>query len=145
MLQNTFLHLPGIGIKSEQNLWNRDIRTWDDYLASPFPGNKAGKVRASIRESQEQLQNKNVHYFADHLPTTNTGDSFPSSGSQPRIWTSRPRLWTRGFTALPSLPFTMGKRSSLTSREKISTPSKKISGNIPYWSHTTADALASHL
>ena len=77
MLQNTFLHLPGIGIKSEQNLWNRDIRTWDDYLASPFPGNKAGKVRASIRESQEQLQNKNVHYFADHLPHNQYWRFFP--------------------------------------------------------------------
>ena len=34
MLQNTFLHIPGIGIKSEQALWKKGIRSWDDFFAA---------------------------------------------------------------------------------------------------------------
>ena len=36
-----------------------------------------GKMKDSIRESQEQLQNKNVRYFADHLPENQFWRFFP--------------------------------------------------------------------
>jgi hypothetical protein len=29
MLKNTFLHIPGIGSITEQNLWNSGITDWD--------------------------------------------------------------------------------------------------------------------
>lgn len=80
MLQNTFLHIPGIGIKSEQALWEKGIRSWDDLLAAENIGSSAKKIekmKDSIRESQEQLQNGNVHYFADRLPHNQYWRFFP--------------------------------------------------------------------
>jgi uncharacterized protein len=32
MLENTFIHIPGIGEKTEQMLWGRGILTWSDFL-----------------------------------------------------------------------------------------------------------------
>ena len=32
MLENTFIHIPGIGSKTEENLWCRGIRTWRHFL-----------------------------------------------------------------------------------------------------------------
>lgn len=80
MLPNTFLTIPGIGIKSEQALWEKGIRSWDDLLAAGNIGSstkKIEKMKGSLRESQEQLQNGNVHYFADHLPHSQCWRFFP--------------------------------------------------------------------
>ena len=32
MLKSTFLHLPGFGKKTERNLWERGITSWNLYL-----------------------------------------------------------------------------------------------------------------
>ena len=80
MLPNTFLTIPGIGIKSEQALWEKGIRSWDDLFTSEnidSSRNKMDKMKNSIRESQEQLQKKNVHYFADRLPHNQYWRFFP--------------------------------------------------------------------
>ncbi len=71
MLQNTFLHLPGIGKKSEQALWEKGIRSWGDLLLTEsniLSARKKDQFKKAIEDSQEQYQNKNVAYFADHLP-----------------------------------------------------------------------------
>jgi len=34
MLQQTFIHVPGIGLVRERRLWEAGIRTWNDYLAA---------------------------------------------------------------------------------------------------------------
>lgn len=31
MLKNTFLHIPGIGIKTERRFWDSGIYKWDDF------------------------------------------------------------------------------------------------------------------
>jgi len=80
MLQNTFLHLPGIGVKSEQALWEKGIQSWDDLLASEnigSPPKSLEKMKDSIRESQSQLQKGNAVYFADRLPESQYWRFFP--------------------------------------------------------------------
>jgi uncharacterized protein YprB with RNaseH-like and TPR domain len=80
MLQNTFLHIPGIGIKSEQALWGKGIRSWKDFLAAEDIGSskkKTERMKDLIKESQEQLQRGNVHYFADWLPHNQYWRFFP--------------------------------------------------------------------
>lgn len=80
MLQNTFLHIPGIGIKSEQALREKGIRSWDDLLAFEGIGSskrKAERMKGFIKESQEQLQKGNVHYFAKRLPPNQYWRFFP--------------------------------------------------------------------
>lgn len=73
MLQNTFQHLPGVGAKTEVALWNQYIRCWEDLLASDSTHRPPLKNRAAIRKSLEesviQLQDGNVRYFQDRLPT----------------------------------------------------------------------------
>lgn len=31
-IQSTFIHIKGIGAKTEQYLWKKNILTWDDYV-----------------------------------------------------------------------------------------------------------------
>jgi hypothetical protein len=71
MLTNTFCHLPGIGEKTERNLWSAGVTSW----ASPWP--QAGvKLPRAILESwprhmQESISNhasRNLSYFAEKLP-----------------------------------------------------------------------------
>jgi uncharacterized protein YprB with RNaseH-like and TPR domain len=80
MLQNTFLHIPGIGEKTEQALWEEGICSWDDLLLTEsniFSGRKRDQIKKEIEDSQDQLQNKNVAYFADHLPPKEYWRFFP--------------------------------------------------------------------
>lgn len=71
MLTNTFCHIPGIGEKTEQNLWSAGITSWD--VAALQEGVKAAtRGRRSwtdhIQESISNYANRNVRYFADKLP-----------------------------------------------------------------------------
>jgi len=37
LLKHTFIHIQGIGLKTERNLWKRDILTWQDFLKHGEP------------------------------------------------------------------------------------------------------------
>jgi uncharacterized protein YprB with RNaseH-like and TPR domain len=72
MLQNTFCHIPGIGTKSENDLWNRGIRSWDDIARANSVKSLATRyylLRSRVRESIACLKGGDVGYFADALPT----------------------------------------------------------------------------
>lgn len=71
LLQNTFIHIPGIGPKTERMLWQRGILTWQAFLdlGRPiFPPSRDASVRkelsASIRHSQDPA------YFSGRLPAS---------------------------------------------------------------------------
>ena len=74
MLQNTFLHLPGIGCKKERDLWNAGILTWDDYEKAIFP--QAGlfdtqnrdSLKSVLDASREALAKGDFDFFAKRLP-----------------------------------------------------------------------------
>ncbi len=69
MLEHTFIHIPGIGPKTEQHLWRHGILTWRDFL-----GNKErllSRLRDSfVRENLEaSIKNRdNIRFFRDRLP-----------------------------------------------------------------------------
>ena len=72
MLKNTFLHIPGLGIKTEQRIWNSGFHCWDDLLRQdpiPFSPKKGEVLKRSIDESIEHLTNRNPHFFGDRLPS----------------------------------------------------------------------------
>lgn len=75
MLQNTFSHIPGIGVKTEQNIWASDIREWDDLnsaIETELPAAVSRKIpmmRPFIEESRKHLD-ANPRYFEKHLPST---------------------------------------------------------------------------
>jgi uncharacterized protein YprB with RNaseH-like and TPR domain/predicted nuclease with RNAse H fold/dephospho-CoA kinase len=74
VLENTFIHLPGIGIKKERNLWKIGIRTWDDFtkrfLAQPslFSGTADDALIRTLDASRVALKRQDFDFFAERLP-----------------------------------------------------------------------------
>ncbi|MBI4965211.1 MAG: ribonuclease H-like domain-containing protein [Desulfomonile tiedjei] len=73
MLRNTFCHIPGIGPKSEHDLWNRGIRSWDDVAQARSLESVPSRyylLRSRVRESIQSLKEGDCRYFAEALPTS---------------------------------------------------------------------------
>lgn len=71
MLKHTFCHIPGIGPKSEQNLWTMGVRSWDDVLSMPSMHPTQKKyvfLKSRVMESVAALEQGDPNYFADSLP-----------------------------------------------------------------------------
>lgn len=73
MLENTFQHIPGIGSKSEKDIWTSGIKCWDDLKKNDFKG-FADKKRALLHEYIEKSQQhlvdlKRPTYFYEKLPS----------------------------------------------------------------------------
>jgi uncharacterized protein YprB with RNaseH-like and TPR domain len=68
LLERTFIHIPGIGPKTEQHLWQHDILTWSHYLdtkktlLSPV---RDAFVRRALEASLENRDN--IHFFLERL------------------------------------------------------------------------------
>ncbi len=67
MLQNSFVHIPGITKQTEQAIWSNDILNWDQFLES---GNTIGlshskiqKITEHIHLSRIALDNKDYNFF----------------------------------------------------------------------------------
>ncbi len=74
MLESTFLHIAGVGTKTERQLWERGIRSWDDfekeYFAQQalFSSGEDEKRRTAVVDSRDALTRGDADYFADRLP-----------------------------------------------------------------------------
>jgi uncharacterized protein YprB with RNaseH-like and TPR domain len=73
MISNTFCHIPGIGIRTEQRWWDLGIHSWGDFDA--FVGkrlrlgrDRIRRVRHYLDQSFARLQNNDLRFFADLLP-----------------------------------------------------------------------------
>jgi uncharacterized protein YprB with RNaseH-like and TPR domain/predicted nuclease with RNAse H fold len=73
MIKNTFLFIPKIGKKTEEDLWKKEILDWDDLASSIdriFPDEtRQDVVRSCLTEAQESLDRKDAAFFARHLPS----------------------------------------------------------------------------
>jgi uncharacterized protein len=70
MLDHTFIHIQGIGEKTERQIWCNGIRTWDDYLQCPdpvLPKGKDGFIREELRNSISHRGE--ARFFAERLPS----------------------------------------------------------------------------
>ena len=67
MIESTFLHLPRVGVPTEQALWHSGIRTWNDFLsqvkAPRFTSEKKRTADSILRESQRALRDGNSAFF----------------------------------------------------------------------------------
>lgn len=66
MLENSFIHLPGIGADTEERLWNEGLRSWDELserVDQIFSGKKALKVAMAIEESRAAVMAREFNYF----------------------------------------------------------------------------------
>ncbi len=64
MLSNTFVHLPGVGEKTEKRLWAGGVHSWGDALMAP---RTPTAWKPLLDESLRQLANRNAGYFAGLL------------------------------------------------------------------------------
>ncbi len=82
MLDQSFLHIPGIGPATELRLWRRGILYWDDFLAcrDKLPGfspHRQALMADHVSESKRCLQARDFHYFARALPTREAWRAWP--------------------------------------------------------------------
>ena len=73
MINQTFLHCPGIGLKTEERLKASGFECWQDCLNHPellpFKGNKQKQFLLEIEKSQLALKNHDLGYLVEALPT----------------------------------------------------------------------------
>ena len=79
MLLHSFRHIPGIGAKTEQQIWDWGFNTWEDALSGT--GQVTAKQRQRLeqyaRESKAHLTAENPGYFAEKLPSAEHWRLFP--------------------------------------------------------------------
>jgi len=79
MLQNTFIHLQGIGQKTEQRFWSAGIHSWDDFKypsSLSISKNQAELIYSHLDESKHNLPD-NPLYFSKLLPSNQHWRLFP--------------------------------------------------------------------
>jgi uncharacterized protein len=73
MLRETFVHVYGVGYRTEARLWRSGIRTWDDYSADGPPEeigrHLARRLEEEIDRSADALRQGRHRYFARRLPS----------------------------------------------------------------------------
>ncbi len=79
MLYNTFIHIPGIGVKTENMLWSVGIHTWEDF-AEPFPpqlsGQKINLIKQHLAQACEGASNP-VRQIAKAIGSSQLWRLFP--------------------------------------------------------------------
>ena len=71
MLKKTFIHIPGIGAKTEERLWESGLLSWDDFTDERtirLSQNKINVLKNYLAESKIQFKINNPKYFTDLLP-----------------------------------------------------------------------------
>ncbi len=72
MLRQTFVHIPGVGYRTEARLWRAGIRSWDDFSPAKRPGRLPSRLAHRIEEeldrSTDALRRGRHRYFARALP-----------------------------------------------------------------------------
>ncbi len=80
MLQNTFHHIPGIGIKTEAKLWAAGLPDWQSVMATQaadLPIKKKQLIFDYTQESIAQLHQRNSSFFETRLPAAGHWRLFP--------------------------------------------------------------------
>ena len=88
MLENSFVHLPGITAETEDRLWSMGFHNWDtleENLGEVFSAKKADKVLASLEESRAALDGGEYAFFLERF-------------KGPEKWRCLPSLMNRGLS-----------------------------------------------
>lgn len=71
MLRQTFLHVPGIGYRTEERLWRSGLESWSDIgsaRAQAVPRHLRPVLEEEIGRSEDALRRGRYRYFAVRLP-----------------------------------------------------------------------------
>ena len=64
--ENTFLHIPGIGEKTEKKHWKQGITHWEEFKDS---GKASEKKKRELEKAEKNLEVGNTEYFDQQLPS----------------------------------------------------------------------------
>jgi uncharacterized protein YprB with RNaseH-like and TPR domain len=140
MLKNTFVHIPGIGVKSEQKIWFSGIHSWNDLLMgnlSLFTQTKRDILKRSIEESHEQLSQLNPNFFWNRMPSNQYWRIFPEfkeSIAYLDIETTGLDAWSNQITTIALYDGSSIFTYIQVYREKTWSSLKKIFRNTKSWS-----------
>jgi uncharacterized protein YprB with RNaseH-like and TPR domain len=73
LLEKTFIHIQGIGQKTEMGLWRRGIQCWDHFLnyhSTIFSPTRDKIIRQELASTIKNRER--IAYFTQRLPTTET-------------------------------------------------------------------------
>jgi uncharacterized protein YprB with RNaseH-like and TPR domain len=79
VLEHTFVHIPGIGSKTEQGIWSRGLFTWEDFLRydrEVFSRERDRFIRSELESSQ--VHREDLDYFWQRLPPAEKWRVFPA-------------------------------------------------------------------
>lgn len=72
MIDQTFIHCPGIGPKTDKILKQKGFNNWNDCLNNidgiPFTGKKLNSFIEKLNESKSALSDNNIKYFVNCYP-----------------------------------------------------------------------------
>ena len=78
MLHHTFQHLPGVGPRTEQKLWDQGILEWRIALELPREILDHTPIKVvDIEESLERLASRDPAWFSERLPSSESWRLFP--------------------------------------------------------------------
>ena len=81
MLSSSFLHIPGVGPKTERRIWDRGLLSWDDFLRDPEAAGLSGamtrRIAEAAAESRERLRGDDHRFFARALARREHWRAFP--------------------------------------------------------------------
>jgi len=81
MLKSTFLHIPGIGQSTEENLWRNGIASWQDFLDNEarleLPLRKKQLLSSQLTASLDNYDQKNHSFFSATLPHKEHWRAYP--------------------------------------------------------------------
>jgi hypothetical protein len=73
MIQNSFVHLPGIGHETERRFWSAGVRTWDDLEAgidSLFGAKRALRIAHALQECRAAFDAGELGYFQERFKSS---------------------------------------------------------------------------
>src|SRR5256885_2073901 len=80
MLTSTFCHIPGVGMRTEERIWDSGARSWDDCLETAsllFPKKRVQAVEQHLYASRQALEDGDPKFFCETLPAGEVWRIFP--------------------------------------------------------------------
>jgi uncharacterized protein YprB with RNaseH-like and TPR domain len=82
MLNNTYIHIQGVGKSLEKKIWAQGIHTWEEFLEMEdrisIPSARKARICEEIRKSSEHLATKDCYFFSQCLPSKEHWRAYPS-------------------------------------------------------------------
>jgi uncharacterized protein YprB with RNaseH-like and TPR domain len=81
MLNNTYIHIPGVGKSLEKRIWAQGIHTWGEFLEMEdrisIPSTRKTIICEGIKKSSERLAAKDYYFFTQCLPSAEHWRAYP--------------------------------------------------------------------